>query len=93
MRHTIKHKEHKKKHYKQVLYIAKFDVILFIAALILFQFFNMPIMESEQVPTSWFNIIYWLTLIFTSIISGMIITVILMLYTAVTNIIAIVGLG
>ena len=56
----------KKKHYKQVLYIAKFDVILFIAALILFQFFNMPIMESEQVPTSWFNIIYWLTLIFTS---------------------------
>ncbi|QHI36480.1 hypothetical protein IMCC3317_18430 [Kordia antarctica] len=83
----------KKKHYKQVLNIAKFDVILFISALILFQFFNMPIMESDQVPTSWFNSIYWLTLIFTSIISGMMITVILMLYTAVTNIISIIGLG
>lgn len=83
----------KKKHYYQVLNIAKFDVILFISALILFQFFNIPILESDQVPVSWYDIIYWSTLIFTSIISGMMITVILMLYNAVTNLIAIVGLG
>ncbi|EDP97933.1 hypothetical protein U8527_18240 [Kordia algicida OT-1] len=82
----------KKKHYKQVLTIARFDVILFISALMLFQFFNMPIIESDEVPTSWFSIIYWLNIIFSSIISGMMITVILMLYRAVTNIIAIVGL-
>ncbi|MHA7943994.1 hypothetical protein ACJOV8_013040 [Formosa sp. 3Alg 14/1] len=83
----------KKKHYQQVLSIAKFDVILFISALILFQFFNIPIAESENVPTSWFKIIYWTTLASTSIISGMMITVILMLYNAVTNLIAIIGLG
>jgi len=83
----------KKTHYLQVLSIAKFDVILFIAALILFQFFNIPIMESNKVPTSWFDVIYWATLIASAIISGMMITVILMLYTAVTNLIAIIGLG
>ena len=83
----------KKKHYRQVLMIARFDVIVFISSLIIFQFFNMPIIESDEVPTSWFKIIYWLNLIFTSIISGMMITVILMLYKAVTNIIAIIGLN
>ncbi|WP_046758921.1 hypothetical protein [Kordia jejudonensis] len=83
----------KKQHYLQVLNIAKFDVILFISALILFQFFNIPIMESNNVPTSWFDKIYWATLASTSIISGMMITVILMLYNAVTNLIAIIGLG
>jgi len=83
----------KKRHYQQVLSIAKFDVIVFISALILFQFFNIPIAESNNVPTSWFTVIYWATLGSTSIISGMMITVILMLYNAVTNLIAIVGLG
>lgn len=83
----------KRKHYQQVSVIAKFDVILFISALILFQFFNLPIAESENVPTTWFSIIYWATLGFTSIISGMMITVMLMLYNAVTNLIAIIGLG
>ena len=83
----------KKRHYKQVLGIAKFDVILFISTLILFQFFNIPIAESNNVPTSWFDAIYWVTLGSSSMISGMMITVILMLYNAVTNLIAIIGLG
>lgn len=82
----------KKKHYQQVLSIAKFDVILFIASLILFQFFNIPITETDNVPMDWFEIIYWCTLASTSIISGMMITVILMLYNAVTTLIAIIGL-
>jgi len=44
------------------------------------------------VPTTWFDIIYWATLISTSLISGLMIVVILMLYNAVTNLIAIIGL-
>ena len=83
----------KSAHYRQVLNIAKFDTLLFVGALILFQFFNIPITEAENVPTSWFVTIYWATLLFSSILSGMMITVILMLYTTVTNIIKIVGLG
>ncbi len=83
----------KKAHYKQVLSIAKFDTILFVGALILFQLFNIPITEAENVETSWYKIIYWATILFSSILSGMMITVILMLYSTVTNIIHIVGLN
>jgi len=83
----------KAKHYKNVLNIAKFDVILFISALILFQFFNIPILESNEVPTSWYDVVYWVTLFTTSVISGMMIVVILMLYNSVTTMISIVGLG
>lgn len=82
----------KKEHYKQILKIARFDVILFVGTLTIFQFFNIPILESDSIPVTWFDIIYWATLIFTSIISGLMITVILMLYNAVTNLIAIIGL-
>ncbi|MCZ4320234.1 hypothetical protein O4H26_14670 [Aequorivita viscosa] len=83
----------KKAHYFQVLSIAKIDTILFIAALILFQLFNIPITESENVPVSWFTTIYWVTLLSSSVISGMLVTVILLLYSTVKNIITIVGLG
>jgi MFS family permease len=82
----------REKHYKQVLNIAKFDTILFISALVLFQFFNIPITEADNVDVSWYKYIYWATLFSSSIISGMMVMTILMLYGTVTNIIAIVGL-
>jgi hypothetical protein len=82
----------KKKHYKQVLDIAKFDTILFISTLVLFQFFNIPITEADNVDVTWYKYIYWSTLFTSSIISGMMVTTILMLYGTVTNIILIVGL-
>lgn len=82
----------KKDHYKQVLNIAKFDTVLFISALVLFQFFNIPITEADNVVVSWYKYIYWATLFSSSIISGMMVTTVLMLYGTVSNIIAIVGL-
>ncbi|KJJ37878.1 hypothetical protein [Aequorivita vladivostokensis] len=81
----------KKVHYYQVLNIAKFDTLLFIGALLLFQFFNIPITESENLPTSWFAYIYWATLFFSSLLSGFMVTVILMLFTTFRNIINILG--
>ncbi|MCT8340977.1 hypothetical protein [Luteirhabdus pelagi] len=83
----------KSAHYKQVLNIASFDTILFVGALIMFQLFNIPITEADNVQTSWYTAIYWATLFTSSFLSGMMITVILMLYSTVTNIIKIVGLG
>jgi len=81
----------KKVHYYQVLNIAKLDTLLFIGALLLFQFFNIPITESENLPTSWFAYIYWATLFFSSLLSGFMVTVILMLFTTFRNIINIMG--
>ncbi|WP_047547595.1 hypothetical protein [Psychroserpens sp. Hel_I_66] len=79
-------------HYLEVLSIAKIDTILFIVTLIMFQLFNIPITESNEVPTGWFSTIYWTTLFMSSILSGGMVVVILMLYNTVTNIILIVGL-
>ncbi|MEJ4089088.1 hypothetical protein [Galbibacter orientalis] len=80
-------------HYRQVISIAKYDSVLFIAALILFQFFNIPITETENVPAEWYKYVYWATLFFSSLISGFMVSIVLMLYETIKNIIDIVGLN
>ena len=82
----------KKDHYNQVLDIAKIDTVLLVVALIMFQFFNIPITEAENLEVHWFSPIYWFTLSISSLLSGSMITVILMLYSTVADIIHIVGL-
>lgn len=82
----------KKEHYVQVMGIAKLDTILFVVAIILFQIFNIPITESEELPTAWYSNIYWATLFLSSLLSGGMVSVILMLYNTVINMIKIVGL-
>ncbi len=82
----------KSEHYYQVLDIAKLDTILLIGSLIMFQLFNIPITKADNVPISWYSNVYWFSLILSSILSGIMITVVLMLYSTVTNIIHIVGL-
>ncbi|MEH6704653.1 MAG: hypothetical protein V7691_07635 [Galbibacter orientalis] len=83
----------KEAHYRQVISIAKYDSVLFIAALILFQFFNIPITETENVPAEWYKYVYWTTLFFSSLISGFMVSIVLMLYETIKNIIDIVGLN
>jgi len=82
----------KKTHYKQVLSLARFDSLLFVVTLIFFQLLNFPITEADSVPTSWFTGIYWVALFSSSLLSGMMVAVILMLYSTIHNIILIVGL-
>jgi len=83
----------KKFHYKQVLSLAKFASFLFIVALVVFQFLNLPFNDAENIPSSWYSTIYWVILFTSSLLSGMMVTVILMLYNIIHNIIIIVGLG
>lgn len=83
----------KETHYKQVLSLARFDSFLFVVTLIFFQLLNFPITEADSVPTSWFTMIYWAALFASSLLSGLMVAVILMLYSTIHNIIRIVGLG
>lgn len=80
-------------HYHQVALLAKWDTIIFIAAITLFQFSNIPMTEADNFPKDWLNLLYWATLISSSLLCGGIVAVILMLYNTVTNMIDIVGLG
>lgn len=83
----------KKDHYHHILQIAKLDTIVFIAAVIAFLLFNLPITESDNVPPSWFSTLYYMSLTVSSILSASLIVVVLMLYNTVVNIVKIVGLG
>lgn len=80
-------------HYTQVLRIARIDTAVFIVAMICFQLFNLPITEADDVPSNWYATIYYISLGMSSILSGALISVAIMLYNAVVNIIKIVGLG
>ncbi|SDM19903.1 hypothetical protein [Kriegella aquimaris] len=80
-------------HYKHILQIAQLDTVVFITSLLCFLLFNLPITESENVPSNWFSTVYYISLGITSILSAALIVVVLMLYNTVVNIIKIVGLG
>lgn len=82
----------KKDHYEHVLQIAKLDTIVFIASIMSFLLFNLPITESDSVPPNWFSAVYYISLAISSILSAALIVVVLMLYNTVVNIIKIVGL-
>ncbi len=83
----------KDEHYRHVLIIAKIDTIVFVVAMVVFQIFNIPITEAENVPNSWYSTIYYVSLSLSAVLSGALISVVLMLYNAVTSIIKIIGLG
>jgi|TARA_R110002012_G_scaffold212146_1_gene383143 membrane-associated HD superfamily phosphohydrolase len=80
-------------HYKHVLLIAKIDTVVFVAAMIVFQLMNIPVTEADNVPNSWYSIIYYISLALSAILSGGLVSVVLMLYNTVVSIIRIVGLG
>ena len=80
-------------HYTHVLLIAKIDTIVFVVSMITFQLLNIPITEADNVPNNWYAIIYYVSLGMAAILSGGLISVVLMLYNAVSSIIKIVGLG
>jgi len=80
-------------HYRHVMQIAKLDTVVFISSLLFFLLFNLPVTESDNIPSNWFNIIYYITLGISTLLSSALIVVVLMLYNTVVNIIRIIGLG
>lgn len=80
-------------HYRQVKILGKWDASLFITAIIFFQVTNIPIVEADNVPTDWYNTMYWATLVLSSILVGGIVTVILMLYSTIKAMVDILGYG
>lgn len=82
-----------KDHYKHVLQIAKLDTFVFVASVVSFLLFNLPITESDHVPSNWFNFVYYSSLAISSMLSAALIVVVIMLYNTVADLIKIVGLG
>ncbi|WP_419213816.1 hypothetical protein ACNR9Q_06580 [Maribacter sp. X9] len=79
-------------HYLHIMQIAKLDTVIFIASLLFFLLFNLPVTESDNIPSNWFTIIYYITLGVSTLLSSALVVVVLMLYNTIINIIKIVGL-
>lgn len=82
-----------KMHYVNVLMIAKFVTILIIVSVITFLMLNLPITESDEVPSTWFSSIYYVSLAMAAILGGGFVAIVTMLYETISNVIEIVGLG
>ena len=80
-------------HYRHILQIARLDTIIFVASMLFFIIFNLPVTESDNIPSNWFSTIYYITLGVSALLSSALIVVVYMLYTTIVNIIKIVGLG
>lgn len=76
-------------HYDRIWWIARFAAGVFIAALVLLMFLNVPINNAEEAFGGLYNVVYYTLLVYTALIGGMMITVILLLYQAARDIILI----
>lgn len=77
-------------HYDRMKTIALLDVIAFVLSLLLLLVINLPLEESRETLSSHYKTLYYALLTVSSIIGGLLITVIFMLYSAATDVIILV---
>jgi hypothetical protein len=50
---------------------------------------SVPLAEPSEVPDNWYTIVYYVAVLYTASVGGALITVVLMLYNAVTDLIGV----
>ncbi len=75
-------------HYIQVRRIALVDSVAFVIATLLLLLISVP----DKVPPSWFTTLYYVVLGISSVLGGLLISTVLMLYDTVKDVIHVVGL-
>lgn len=83
----------KRVHYDRVRQIALVDTVTFAAALIWLLLISVPLAESADIPSSWYRIVYYLTLVYGAALGGALIAVVLLLYNAITDLISVMQPG
>ncbi|HEX6982728.1 MAG TPA: hypothetical protein VF181_08195 [Balneolaceae bacterium] len=76
-------------HYQRIKQIAWADTITLVGAILIYLLLNFPLEESDPKtdPADWLTSFYYATLVLASILGGAVITVILMLYNAIKDMI------
>ena len=73
--------------YRRVERIGLLSTITLITAILLLLFINLPLQESDDLPGSWFTAIYYVIITFSAAIAGMLVAVVLMLFTTISGLI------
>lgn len=79
-------------HYKRIQQIALLDMLAFVGATFLLLVLNIPLEESDSISTEWYNTSYYVVLIYSSVLGGMLISIVMMLHAAIRDMISVVGL-
>lgn len=78
-------------HYQRVRQIAFIDTIALSGSVILLLLISIPLEESSEVPSSWYVAIYYVLLVASAALGGLLISVVLMLYNAIGDLIQVMG--
>lgn len=61
--------------------------------MVIFLLMNIPLTESDKISQAWLKTAYYISLGSASLLGGMLVAIVLMLYSTVTDIIHIIGVG
>lgn len=78
-------------HYRRIKQVALVTTITFIASSITLLLHTIPLEQTESVPSSWYDGIYYVLLGTTAVLGGFMTTIILMLYRTVSQLIQVVS--
>lgn len=74
-------------HYDRVEQIARWNLIVFVAASSLLLFISIPLSESQEVPTNWYQVLYYFIMFYSGILTGTLTFVIILLFQALKSLI------
>lgn len=83
----------KSAHFERIRLIAFVDVVAFVGATLLLAILVVPFSEASDIPSGWYKGIYYSMTFFSSLLSGVLVAVMLLLYAAVRDMIDTVGPG
>jgi len=86
-------REIKGAHFERIRLIAFVDVVAFIGATLLLSMLVVPFGEASDIPSRWYEGIYYTVTVSSSLLSGLVVAVMLLLYAAVRDMIDTVGPG
>lgn len=73
--------------YHRVQRIGLLSTVALAAGILLLLFLSIPVQESDAVPSSWFGFVYYLLIVLTAGLAGLLVAIVLMLFNAMTSLI------
>lgn len=83
----------KEEHYRRIRQIALVDVVAFVGATVLLVTLVIPFGEDIEVPSAWYTGIYYVVTLLSALLGGVLVAVMIMLYTAVRDLIGVIQPG
>lgn len=73
--------------YHRIQRIGLLSTIALAAGILLLLFLSIPVQESDAVPSTWFGFVYYLLIVLTAGLAGLLVAIVLMLFNALTSLI------